>query len=229
MHKAKVLMIATAATLAVGCATDDPNRRTKTGAAIGAIAGAVIGNQSSSKNGKYVGAAVGALTGAAVGNYMDKQHARLNRELAAESRNNEISVTRIDEETLKINVASEASFDHNSADIKAGFRNSLQKVGDVVSEYNATAVHVIGHTDSTGSNSYNQQLSEKRASAVSRHLSRNGVDRTRLRMSGRGENQPVSDNGSSAGRSQNRRVEIYLKTIVEGRENEAYRPPSPER
>ncbi|MEE9334960.1 MAG: OmpA family protein [Granulosicoccaceae bacterium] len=225
MHKAKVLMIATAATLAVACATDDPNKRTKTGAAIGAIAGAVIGNQSSSKNGKYVGAAVGALTGAAVGSYMDKQQAKLNQELAAESRNNEITVTRVDKETLKINVSSETSFDHNSAGIKPSFRNSLQKVGDVIAEYNSTAVHVIGHTDSTGSDSYNQQLSEKRASAVSRHLSRNGVDRTRMRMSGRGENQPVSDNASSAGRSDNRRVEIYLKSIVEGRENDAYRPP----
>ncbi len=225
MHKAKVLMIATAATLAVGCATDDPNKRTKTGATIGAIAGAVIGNQSSSKNGKFVGAAVGALTGAAVGSYMDRQHAKLKQELAAESRNNEITVTRVDEETLKINVSSETSFDHNSASIKPSFRNSLEKVGDVIAEYNSTAVHVIGHTDDTGSDSYNQQLSEKRASAVSRQLSRNGVDRTRMRMSGRGEDQPIADNSSSSGRSDNRRVEIYLKSIVEGRENDAYRPP----
>ena len=225
MHKAKILVIATAATLAVSCATDDPNRRTKIGAGIGAVAGAVIGNQSSSKNGKYVGAAVGALTGAAVGSYMDKQQKKLNQELAAESRNNEITITRIDEETLKLNVSSETSFDHNSADIKSGFRNSLDKVADVIAEYESTAVHVIGHTDSSGSDSYNQQLSEKRASSVSRHLSRNGVTRTRMRMSGRGENQPISDNASSSGRSDNRRVEIYLKSIVEGRENDAYRPP----
>jgi len=225
MHKAKVLIIATATALTVGCATDDPNRRTKTGAAIGAIAGAVIGNQTSSKNGKYVGAAVGALTGAAVGSYMDRQQQKLNQQLAQEARANEITVTRIDEETLKINVSSEISFDHNSSNIKSNFRDSLNKVADVISEYNQTAVHVIGHTDSTGSNSYNQQLSEKRASSVSRHLSRNGVVRTRMRMSGRGENQPVSDNSTSSGRSENRRVEIYLKPIVEGRENDAYRPP----
>ncbi len=225
MHKAKVLIIATITTFSVGCATDDPNRRAKTGAAIGAIAGAVIGNQSSSKNGKFVGAAVGALTGAAVGNYMDKQQQKMERQLAAEQANNEISITRIDDETLKLNVSSEISFDHNSASIKSGFRNSLSKVADVISEYDKTAVHVIGHTDSTGSESYNQQLSEQRASSVARHLSGNGVVRTRMRMSGRGENRPIADNATSTGRSQNRRVEIYLKPIVEGRENDAYRPP----
>ncbi len=225
MHKAKVLIIATATALTIGCAADDPNKRTKTGAAIGAIAGAVIGNQSSSKNGKFVGAAVGALTGAAVGNYMDKQQQKMERQLAEEQRNNEITITRIDDETLKLNVSSEISFDHNSASIKSDFRNSLNKVAQVISEYDKTAVHVVGHTDSTGSNSYNQQLSEQRASSVSRHLSNSGVVRTRMRMSGRGESQPIGDNGSSYGRSKNRRVEIYLKPIVEGRENDAYRPP----
>lgn len=222
----KTTIIATAAFVAVGCATDDPNRRAKTGAAIGAITGAVIGNQSSSKNGKFVGAAVGALTGAAVGNYMDKQQRRLEEKLAAEQAARDLSVTRIDEETLKVNLSSEASFDVNQASIKSSFRDSLRKVAGVIAEYDKTAIHVIGHTDSTGSNSYNQQLSEKRASSVARYLSQNGVQRDRMRMAGRGEEQPVANNDSSAGRSQNRRVEIYLKPIVEGRENDAFRSPS---
>jgi len=225
MHFVKTTIIATAAFITVGCATDDPNRRAKAGAAIGAIAGGVLGNQSSSKNGKYVGAAVGALTGAAVGNYMDKQQRKMEAQLAQETANNEISVTRIDEETLKVNVSSEVSFDVNQASIKSNFRDSLSKVAGVISEYDKTAIHVIGHTDSSGSESYNQQLSEKRAGSVARYLSQNGVVRDRMRMAGRGELRPVADNGSSAGRSQNRRVEIYLKPIVEGRENDAFRSP----
>ncbi len=225
MNFVKTTIIATAALVTVGCATDDPNRRAKTGAAIGAIAGGIIGNQTSSKNGKFVGAAVGALTGAAVGNYMDKQQRRMEQQLAAEQANQEITITRIDEETLKVNVSSEVSFDVNQASIKSSFRDSLEKVAAVVSEYDKTAIHVIGHTDSTGSNSYNQQLSEKRASSVARYLSQNGVQRDRMRMKGKGENMPVADNGSSAGRSQNRRVEIYLKPFVEGRENDAFRSP----
>ncbi len=225
MNFVKTTIIATAALVAVGCATDDPNRRAKAGAAIGAIAGGVLGNQTSSKNGKYVGAAVGALTGAAVGNYMDKQQRRMEQQLAQEQANREISVTRIDEETLKVNVSSEVSFDVNQASIKSNFRDSLNKVANVISEYDKTAIHVIGHTDSTGSNSYNQQLSEKRAGSVARYLSQNGVQRDRMRMAGRGEERPVADNSSSSGRSQNRRVEIYLKPIVEGRENDAFRSP----
>lgn len=225
MLKAKFLAVGVALALTAGCATDDPNRRAKTGAAIGAVAGAVLGNQSSSKNGKVVGAAVGALTGAAVGHYMDKQQAKLEQQLATEQRNSDITLTRIDEDTIRLDVSSEASFDVNSSRIQSDFSSSLKKMSAIISEYQKTAVHVIGHTDSTGSAQHNQTLSEKRAGAVFRYLSTTGVERSRLRMSGRGENQPVASNNSSSGRSKNRRVEIYLKAIVEGRENQAYQPP----
>lgn len=213
------------ATILSGCATDDPNRRAKAGAAIGAVIGGVAGNQSSSSNGKYVGAFVGALTGAAVGNYMDKQQRKLEAQLASERRNNQVAITRIDAETLRLDVRSEASFDINSASIKNEFQTSLDTMAEIIGEYDQTAVHVIGHTDSTGTQSYNQQLSEKRATSVTRYLSRSGVTRTRMRFSGRGENQPLDTNATSSGRSRNRRVEIYLKTIVKDRENEAFRAP----
>ncbi len=227
MKTLRITLIAATTTLMVisGCATDDPNRRAKTGAAIGAIAGGVIGNQTSSKNGKYVGAVVGALTGAAVGNYMDKQQRKLEQQLAKERRDKQISVTRIDEETLRLDVRSEASFDINSDRIQDGFRNSLKTMAEVIDEYDQTAVHIIGHTDSTGTLSYNQQLSEKRATSVSRYLSRAGVERPRMRFSGRGETKPLDTNDTVSGRSRNRRVEIYLKTIVKGRENDAFRAP----
>jgi len=104
--------------------------------------------------------------------------------------------------------------------------NSLGKLASVVDQYDKTAVHLLGHTDSTGTESYNQKLSETRADAVSRALAGSGVDRSRLRTVGYGESQPVSSNDTKAGRSQNRRVEVYLRSIVEGRENEAFRTPS---
>lgn len=221
----RILVLGLVATITVGCAADDPHRRAKTGALIGGLAGAVIGNQSSSSNGKVVGAAVGALTGAAVGNYMDKQQRKLERQLAAEQRANEIQLTRINENTIRLDVSSEASFAVNSASIQSGFRDSLNKMASIIGEYDKTAVHVIGHTDSSGSTSYNQRLSEKRANSVTRYLGGTGVDQTRLRPAGRGEVQPVASNKTSAGRSKNRRVEIYLKAIVEGRESAAWRPP----
>ncbi|NND90888.1 MAG: OmpA family protein [Granulosicoccus sp.] len=227
MKSLKVTLVAATTTLLLvsGCATDDPNRRTKTGAAIGAIAGGVIGHQADSKNGRYAGAVVGALTGAAVGNYMDRQQRKLEERLAVERRNKQIEVTRIDEETLKLNLRSEASFDVNSDQLNAGFRDSLKTMAEVIGEYDKTAVHIIGHTDSTGTQSYNQALSEKRATTVTRYLSRNGVERSRMRFSGRGESSPLDSNATSSGRSRNRRVEVYLKSVVEGRENEAFRSP----
>ena len=225
MHKSPLLALILGSALCVACATDDPNRRTKTGAAIGAVAGAVIGNQSSSKNGKFVGAAVGALTGAAVGQYMDRQQRKMEEQLAREQRDREITLTRVDEETLKLDVSSEISFDVNSANIKGGFESSLSKVAGVIGEYDRTAVHVIGHTDSTGSESYNQRLSERRAQSVASFLGGQGVRQQRLRAGGRGEVQPAADNATKAGRSRNRRVEIYLKSVVEGREQEAFLPP----
>jgi outer membrane protein OmpA-like peptidoglycan-associated protein len=223
-HTAVLLSVAVAFTSA--CATDDPNRRAKTGAAIGAVAGAVVGHQAHDENGRFVGAAVGALTGAVVGNYMDKQQRDLENALALELGANAITVTRVDEETLKLDLSSEATFDINSADVKSNFRRSLRKLASVVDQYDKTAVHLLGHTDSTGTESYNQKLSETRADAVSRALAASGVDRSRLRTVGYGESQPVSSNDTKAGRSQNRRVEVYLRSIVEGRENEAFRTPS---
>lgn len=225
MKSPKLIAASAALIITVGCAVDDPNRRTKTGAAIGAVAGAVIGHQTNSKNGRFAGAAIGALTGAAVGRYMDNQQKQFERQLAAERRNADISLTRIDEDTLRIDVSSNASFAVDSASIQADFRDSLARISSITSEYDKTIIHVIGHTDSTGSEAYNQQLSEKRANAVARFLNQNGVERQRLYMDGRGELQPVASNRSAAGRDRNRRVEIYLKAVVEGREKDAYRPP----
>ena len=228
MNRLRHSLVVVAATLALagGCATDDPHRRAKTGAVVGATVGAIAGHQVNGRNGKYVGAAVGAITGAAVGNYMDRQQRRLEQQLAAELGANDVRLTRIDEETLRVDLNSEATFDINSAGIRAGFRESLDKVAGVVGEYDRTAVHVIGHTDSTGSESYNQQLSERRAEAVTRHLVGGGVERSRTRVAGRGESAPIDSNATSAGRSRNRRVEIYLKPVVEGRENQAFRAPA---
>lgn len=225
MHTKALIALTLGIAVLTACATDDPNRRTKAGAAIGAVAGAVIGNQSSSRNGKFVGAAVGALTGAAVGQYMDRQQRKMEAQLAQEQLNREITLTRVDEETLKLDVSSEVSFDVNSDRIKPGFEASLRKVAAVIGEYDRTAVHVLGHTDSTGSESYNQRLSERRAGSVSDFLAASGVERQRLRTGGRGELQPAADNTTRAGRSRNRRVEIFLKSVVEGREQQAFIPP----
>ncbi len=208
-----------------GCATDDPNRQAKIGAGIGAVAGAIIGHQIDHGSGRWVGAAVGALAGGAVGHYMDRQQREFERALRREREAHQLEIERLKDDTLKLSLDSEVSFDFNKADIKPAFRPSLDKLADVLLKYDRTVVHVVGHTDSVGSEAYNQQLSERRARAVADYLASRGVPRDRLRSEGRGETEPRASNATEAGRQLNRRVEIYVKPIVEGQEQRAYESP----
>ncbi len=221
----RTLLVTSIAMLLTACAADDPNRRAKTGAAVGAVLGAVLGHQLDDDSGRFVGAAVGAVAGGMVGNYMDKQQQEMEAALAEEQRRNAIEIQRLQDETLKIDIASEVSFDFGSAAIKPTFRPTLDKVAGILQRYPKTVVHVVGHTDSVGSEAYNQGLSERRASSVMNYFISQGVDGARLRAEGRGELEPRATNDTEAGRQLNRRVELFVKPIVEGQEQRAYEPP----
>jgi len=210
-----------------GCA-DDPYRQTKTGAVIGGVAGAGLGAIIDKKHrgrGAAIGGAIGVLAGGGVGYYMDRQQREIEAQLAKEMQDHAIEVKRLEDDTLQLNLRSEATFDVNSAAVKPGFQQSLAKVGTILSKYDSTVVHVIGHTDDTGADDYNQRLSERRADAVSGQLHKQGVVHERLLVVGRGEQEPIASNVSWEGRSVNRRVELYLKPVVEGKEDWAYQPP----
>jgi outer membrane protein OmpA-like peptidoglycan-associated protein len=219
----KLLIIAISAVLA-GCAADDPHQRAKTGAAIGAVAGAVLGHQIHSDRGRYWGAAAGALAGAGVGNYMDNQQRDFEAALAEEQRRNDLEIQRLADESLKIDVSSEVSFDFGKADLKPAFIPTLDKVADLLHRYDRTVVHVIGHTDNVGSAEYNQRLSEQRAQSVVDYLTRKGIPWQRLVTEGRGFSEPRASNATEAGRQLNRRVELLIKPVVEGQEQRAYEP-----
>lgn len=224
----KAIALIAAATLAVGgCTEDDPHRRAKIGAVTGAVAGAIIGNNVGGRDTttRVIGAVVGGLAGYAVGNYMDKQYRELKVALEDELRAQHVTLTRIDEDTVKLTLSSEASFDVDSSAIKPAFQPALDRVGGVMSKYDKTIVHVIGHTDSTGSEEYNQRLSERRAYSVADYLSVRGVDQGRLYASGRGELEPRASNETAEGRRLNRRVDLYINAVVEGRERDAYDSP----
>ncbi|MEN8175180.1 MAG: OmpA family protein [Pseudomonadota bacterium] len=209
-----------------GCVSeDDPHRRATIGTAVGAVAGAVIGHQVDGGSGKWVGAVVGGLTGYAVGNYMDQQYQELRAALADELHAQHVTVTRLDEDTVKLTLSSEASFDVDSTVIKPAFQPALDRVSAVMAKYDRTIVHIIGHTDSTGSEMYNQQLSDRRANSVSGYLAARGVNSGRLYASGRGENEPRASNDTVEGRRANRRVDLYINAVVEGREQDAYQTP----
>lgn len=206
---------------ATGCETN-----AQTGAIIGAIGGAVIGHQVDDKKGRYIGAVAGAIAGGLVGNYMDDQERELQQRLAEEARRKELRITRLPNGALKVGMAGDASFDTNSATIRHDAQATYAKIASVLQEYDKTVIHVIGHTDSRGTISHNQGLSERRAAAVANFIAVRGIADGRIRREGRGELEPVATNATAEGRARNRRVDIIIQPVVEGRESEAYQAPA---
>jgi len=225
-YQAIAALVVSGALVTAGCTQNDPHQRTKTGAAIGAIAGAVLGHQLDDDAGRWVGAAVGALAGGAVGHYMDNQQRDFENSLREERDQHQLEIERLRDDTLKLTVDNEVSFDFDKAAIRYSFRRSLDKLAAVISKYDRTVVHIVGHTDAIGSREYNQQLSERRARSVEDYLVSRGVSPSRLQAWGRGEDEPRASNDTEAGRQLNRRVEIFVKPVIEGQEQRAYDRPS---
>jgi outer membrane protein OmpA-like peptidoglycan-associated protein len=225
MRLTRSLIVATLIVGVAGCA-DDPNQRAKIGAGTGAVVGAIIGNNvSHATGGPIVGAVVGALAGGAVGHYMDNQQRELEKQLAEEAQRNELQIVRIAGDALKIGIASDVSFDVNSATLKPDALNTYAKIASILKTYDKTVIHIVGHTDSTGSADYNQGLSERRAQSVASYMEQNGLTNTRVREEGRGLREPIADNSNPDGRAKNRRVDIVLKPVVQGNEQAAWTPP----
>ncbi len=224
----KLILVAAMATMVAACITDDdPNQKAKTAAAVGAAAGAVVGYAvDDSAGGVLVGAAVGAAAGAGIGHYMDNQQQEMEAALAEEQARHDIEVKRLQDETLKIDISSEISFDFGSAALKPAFMPTLQKVSEILVRYPRTIIHVVGHTDSVGSESYNMELSRHRAQSVVNYFVLQGISQSRLVTVGRGELEPRAGNETEAGRQLNRRVELYVKPVIEGQEAEAYQTPA---
>ena len=200
------------------CATqpgseDQDRNNTAIGAVIGAVAGAVVGAQldddGNRDKGAILGAIAGGAAGAGIGAHMDRQEEEFRAALEAEQRRSEIEIQRVRDDLLKLTFDNEVTFDINSAEIKPSFYSSLSKVAGVIAKYESQA-EIVGHTDSTGSEAYNQQLSEKRARAVKVYLIEEGVASHMLVSSGKGEYEARESNATEAGRALNRRVEIFV-------------------
>lgn len=219
--KTTVTLIA-AAVVATGCTTLDPyTREEKTssatkGALIGAAAGAVVGLVSGDdaverRQHALIGAGVGALAGGSIGYYMDRQEAELRAELEGTG----VRVARIGDNVTLV-MPGNVTFATDSSDLSPAFFDVLNSVGKVLAEYDKTVIEVAGHTDSTGSEAYNQSLSERRASSVANYLHGQGVNRQRVITVGMGELRPIAENSTDAGRQANRRVEITMVPLTDG-------------
>lgn len=174
------------------------------GGLLGGTLGGLIGKRTgNTAAGVILGAAVGGVAGAAIGRYMDKQAAELERELK------NARVERVGE-GIKITFDSGILFDIDKAELRSQAQDNLTELATVLKKYKDTEILVQGHTDSTGSESYNQKLSEKRAAKVAEYIVEKGVNKPRLTAVGYGEELPQADNATSAGRQQNRRVEVAI-------------------
>ena len=228
MRKTSLTMVVAllcATLLIAGCA-DNPNRKAGYGAGIGTVVGGLAGAAIGKGTGAIaIGAAVGALAGGASGHYMDRQQQDLDRRLQAEQARNILHINRLNGDALKIGVASDASFAVDSATLSGPAQSTFNTIAEVLKNYHKTAIHVVGFTDSTGSDQHNQKLSQERAAAVANFLTGRGVNSQRVLTWGRGESQPVASNDSAAGRARNRRVDIVIKPIVKGQEQQAFSEP----
>jgi len=220
MKKLVIAMIGASLALSA-CTTYDPyTREEKTskatkGAIFGALGGAVVGALTNTSSGKQaarnamIGAGIGALAGGGVGLYMDKQEEKLRARLDETG----VSVTRVGDSII-LNMPGNVTFATDSSNINSSFYNVLDDVALVLNEFDQTFVGVDGHTDSTGSDQYNLDLSNRRASSVASYLISEQVMGQRLIVNGFGESRPIADNSTPSGRAQNRRVEIQISPLT---------------
>ena len=182
--------------------------KTQKGAAVGTVAGgamgAVIGKVSGNTAlGAIIGAAVGGATGAVIGHKMDKQAAEIKKTVP------DARVERVGE-GIVVEFSSNVLFGFDKSTLSGDARTNLDKLVKVLNSYSDTDIEVQGHTDSQGSDAYNNKLSVRRANAVSGYLADQGITARRVSIKGFGETLPKYDNNTEAGRMENRRVEFLI-------------------
>ena len=209
---AALLLVALAAGPLAGCSSLSREQKGAIiGGTTGAAVGGVIGNQTgSTARGAILGAMIGGAAGAIIGHRMDKQAEEIAKEIPG------AKVERVGE-GIQVTFESGLLYDFDSDVVRGAARENLSTLAASLDEYPGTDLLIVGHTDNVGSDTYNQDLSERRARAAANYLASQGVARSRLRTLGLGEAEPVATNATDAGRNQNRRVEVAIYA------SEAYR------
>jgi outer membrane protein OmpA-like peptidoglycan-associated protein len=201
----RILTITTIALLVLGAAACTRTQKGGTiGAGAGAVLGGIIGERSgNTAAGAIIGAAVGGAAGAYIGNYMDKQAEEMQRDLEG------AKIERVGE-GIKITFDSGILFDVNKADLQPAAQNNLTELAQILKKYDDTNILIEGHTDSTGTEDHNLELSKRRAQSVVNYLVGQSVTGGRMQTQGWGEAQPVASNDTDSGRRANRRVELAI-------------------
>ncbi|PLY02597.1 MAG: hypothetical protein C0623_03545 [Desulfuromonas sp.] len=201
----KLFVLISIALLLSACA--EPMTKAQKGALIGAASGALVGQAArGDTKGTLVGATLGAATGAGIGHYMDVQEQKMRNALASVEG---VNIVR-DGNVLFVTFRSDNQFNVGSFTLLGSSQSDVARMSAVLAEFEKTRIVVSGHTDSTGSESLNQTLSERRAGAVRNIMLANGVAASRITAVGFGESQPIASNDTNYGRQLNRRVEIKI-------------------
>ena len=174
------------------------------GAASGAVVGGVVGHATgSTARGAIIGAAVGGAAGAIIGHQMDQKAKEIQQTVAG------ATVTRVGE-GLVVTFESGLLFDFDSDQLREASKENLTNLANSLSKFGDSKLLLVGHTDNVGSDSYNLDLSRRRASAVANYLVSRGVPSARIGTSGRGETEPIAPNDNDTDRQKNRRVEVAI-------------------
>ena len=199
-----VALVSICCLMQAGCGTNKTLSGGAIGATGGAVVGGVIGHQFDNKVlGAIIGAAVGGTAGALIGRHMDKQAEEMRRDLEG------AKVERVGE-GIKITFDSGILFDVNKSELRSQAKENIDKLAVILLKYPDTNILVAGHTDASGSDEYNQKLSESRANTVANYAKGRGVEGARFTVAGYGESDPVASNDTPEGMQQNRRVEIAI-------------------
>ena len=214
-----------AALILPGCATIKENPKTAIGAGVGAVVGAGVGAAVGGGKGAAIGAVVGGLAGGVIGHYMDKQKREFDQLLAESQAREQAAImqgVQREQNAIILTFKSDVMFDTNSSVIKSAAYASgeIDRVAQILNRYPDTTIKVVGYTDSTGSESYNQQLSEQRANAVKNALVVKNVQAARISALGMGESNPIADNTTEGGRQLNRRVAIIIEPTPQAGQNQ---------
>lgn len=213
IRRKMMIVLASGAIIMTGCA--QPMTTTQKGGAYGTAAGAAIGaglgqaiggDTKGTLIGAGIGAAIGGLAGAGIGRYMDNQQTSLQQQFAA----SDSASVRRDADVLAVTFKSDVLFDTGASSLKPGAYQEINRVSQVLIQYPETRIMVAGHTDSDGSEVFNQDLSVRRAEAVRNALVAQGVVTARITTMGFGESQPIADNSTAAGKQLNRRVVVTI-------------------
>lgn len=186
-----------------GCQASNAVKGGAIGAAAGGVLGGVIAGKDNTAVGAIIGATVGGTAGALIGRRMDKQAEELRNDLQG------AKVERVGE-GIKITFDSGLMFATNQSTLNVDTKENLKNLSTTLQKYEDTNVLIEGHTDNTGTDEYNLELSKKRASSVQDYLVSLGLNYQRLEIAGYGESQPITENDSAAGRQTNRRVEVAI-------------------